>query len=863
MAEKPPTVPGIGAPGSGPEKDPNAEFAASRMGYMGSESVSTELIIHAVEPADLFHGLRMMELKLEDGNIPQSLGNDFRPPSILTQMFERAHNLHLSPEELKRRKWIVDYDPASGYAVLSRSKSRLTGLALDVDKTTRAEYKGELVTAIDLGTPETRPEMAVAYDRAVLEMETRAIVGEQIGVLLNLNVRDDLGTLVDWEHGTQAKYKPDHLKSLFNLPSIRELEEMTVHTPEEVEKKRELGDQIEEAMFLQLVMLKSGTKADMQDLLSRPGAQYLISKLAKEEEARRQNSAPDGTAISYTRDNWIADYIGDVDAWTDDMQRDLKTWRAERNDRTGRYATREFGRRGKLTKWGNICAFAGDPGEMSFKEEENFIVNDIGGAIDSVEASWIATCMMRNVGAYASEGYIALPNGTSHIPLGEFRFITSDDRGKFYSNMFDMKEATRGRSSGLQEMIGRTPDMAMNLFDWAQVVVDDVYERDEFGNLKNDDFGNAIKARRSIWDAWLGTAEQPKKDLVTGKVAEWEFGTLDINDQDDASLIANGGAQVYEGRSSTGDTYKYYVDKRDVARINSGDIVKSEVEDPVTHRKRVFFVTKQGLEAINNGNAIRMRVTDTKNGTSRAFYAKKVNAEGYHRLGDLNFDTLERDFNGTFGTMQWLMGRENGGVFTDTKNIDKFGVQDFYLSELKKKIKYIGIVLNPVVLTKGSMHLYDMGKVTYDGISSFDLSDTGGPTFTFHEIRTKGSETIQRNFFRNLIAARIHSANWVLNIMTKDLDTFNLGRIAGGLDKKIPVSNILELFIKEALREHPKTEEEVLRHYVDDLIRLEKHDDFMQPKKFYDETGAWLKDKRFKRVGIKKGRKARFSYERI
>lgn len=859
------------APPLGPERNPAQEFAASRY---APESLSAELITRATNPVDFFYGLREMHRKLEDGNIPGSLSNDFRPPGILTSMFERAHNLHLTPAELIRRRWVESYDEESGIAVLTHR--RYSAVALDMDQGEPHKLPdGRVVEVVFLGKPEVREILAATYDTGVLEFETRSIMGEQIGAMLNLNARDDLATLVDWEHGTNAKYKPDHLKALHNLPSIAELESTDITTSKEFREKRELGDQIEEAFFCNLIMLRSGSKQDMKDLLARPGAKFLISKMAAEEDARREakynalsesEKAAAGPYKRYTREDWEAEYIGDVDAWTDDMARDPEeTWRQEREDRSGIYAGREFGKRGKLTKWANIPAFAGRPGEMSTDEENHFIEEDVGGACGSKEASWITTTQLRNIGAYASEGYVALPNGKSWLPLGEFRYISSDDRGKFYGYMFYFKEGTRGRSSGLRGMIGRMPDMAMNLYDWAQVAVP---LTDEKGNVINGPDNKPIIVKRSIWDAWLGTAEQPKKDMVTGKVAEYGVTELDpgIHPEDIKKGLV---LQVTIPAAPGAPSRMAYMYKEDAARIANGEFELVVATNPKIKQARAFYATKEDAKAIRDGEGMLMeetlledvvmdKVVLRKKGEKRQFYAKRVKAEGYNRLGSLKFDSLERDFSGTFGTMQWLMGRENIGVWADLLNVTKFSADDFELSELKKKIKYIGITQNLIVLTKGSPHLYDTGRITYEGVKSYDLSDIGAGTLTMPVIETTGTETIQRNLLRNQMAARIRSATYVKKIMPQTAKIYTRGR-GGAIFKEVPVTGNIENDIKEAFNQKPKTEEELVQHYVDDVDTLGKEADVDQPLRLYNEAATWLTTD----IGIVRGRRAKQTYVQL
>lgn len=919
MTEPLPSNPNLGPKNIG-EIEKNALAEAYASGMMGShESIHTDLIVHAGSPAEFYWGLRPRFEFKDSGLIAPSLSNDYRDPGLLSSIFERSQILRLTPEELIHRGWVVrdSYDPATGMAVLKR---RYGSIVIDHESTRSGSLNGANVLVGDIGTSARRAAMELVYVNGFIEMNARTITGEQIGVLLNLDVRDDLATLVSWEHSTASTYKAEHFQSLFNLPSIREMEEIPKDnlTVKEIREKHELGDQIEESMLAELIMLKSGSKQDMKNLLARPGTQFLISKMAKEEEARRQKSADEearkyGTqvhTITFTYDDWVAEFIGDVDSWADDMDRNLKTWKEERNDKSDKYINNKYGRRGRLTKWGNLCAFTGDPGEISTDEETYFIEKEVGAASGSVEAAWIATTLFRNIGLFASEGYIALPNGISNIPLGEFKFITGDDRGKFYPYMFVIKEGIKGRSAELAEMIYRAPDMAMNLFDWAQVTVDDVYERDETGLVIYGEDGRPKVARRSVIDAWLGTAEQAKIDLVTGQYAEYGIKAIkvdQVNDEADKMLVAKGKLVLIKGpHPKTGKEESFYVTKEDWEKIQSGKKVKDEdydkifdppkgktedeidrdrkykeeikdriarlvkISDPDGKNERKLYMTARDEDKIKNGGGILIKEINAETRrTTRIFYGKKVQEEGYHRLGSLNWGSLERYFHGTFGTMQWLMGRKEGGVLTEIKNVDDFGPGDFSLKKLKSQRKYNGIALNLITLTKGSPHLFDAGRVTVDGTKTYEIPEelpdgsTKLSTLRFHEVQTTGTETIQRTLLKNQLAARIHTSNWVLNIMTKPTNPYNLAKVGGGRTEEVPLSNVLEMFAKEALKPFPKDEDEIIRNYVDDLSRLQTPIDRSQPLKFYKEMGDYLKSWKSTLVGVRKGAKARYLYERL
>jgi len=644
-----------------PEKNPQLEVALANRLIGRGESLNDELISSAETPQQLFYGLRAIERKLEDGNIPPSLTESYRPPGQLSILFNRAEVLKLSNEELQRRGWLKNYNPGTGEGLPMNRKYSSLALGIEEDFVVK---DGEVVSNI-FGQPETkfvfkygtekeRAELARAYERAILELEARAILGEHVGVRLNLAARDSLEDLVNWEHTTTAKFRGDHLQALFNMPDVEELETK----PE----NHTLGDRVEEAMFLNLVMLNSGGKIQMIDFLERPGSKYLMAKLAKEQ------------GITY--DEWVQKNIGDTNRWEDDNKRLL----TDGKDKNGKEVRATFfteaadGRRGSVTQWGNISAWGGKPGEFSKKNEDDFIEETIGGLVGSVEASWIAASMMKATGAYASEGYVALPNGKSNLPLGEARFITGDDSGKFWAYMFNLKEGTKGRSSGLKDMIGKIPDLAMNLFDWWQVEVSDI--------AKNPD---GTPAKRSIWDVWLGTAGgKAKKDLLTGK-----------------------------------------------------ETAEKTIEEP------------------------------------------------YHPLREIKFDSADRDVHGSFGIMQWLTGRKDSGVFTEAMKVD-FGFEEFSLNELKKKNKFIGIVMNSVILTKGSTQLYT---------NSFEAP-----------------KIIAKNFLRNLMLARIHSFTFSTTILNKKEKLFNPNMA----DVDVPAPLLVKAFVTEVLKDNPTNEELLLKRYIDE-----------------------------------------------
>ena len=677
------------------ESENNHELGdeAESLKYARRESLSDELINAAETPEELFIGLRLLERQLEDGHTPPSLSERYTPPRQHSAMFERKEAMSVSIEDLKKRGWLKNYNPDTGEG---RPKdARFASFAISSEQTeniieenSRRYLKNE--RRYNFGTPESRKVLALAYERAIHELEVRDILGEHVSLRINLDYRDNLEGLVEMLHsGRMPKLKAKHLEVLFNMPSLEELSKPGLK-PEELEKMHGLGDQVEEAVFLNLLMLNSGTRQGMKDFLDKPGAAVLMNRLA---EKAHMNI-----------DEWKVKYVGVLDEWVDDDKREIESYKKEP--------------RGLITMFSNIPAI-GTPGEFGSDKESDFIEKYVGGAVGSVEASWIAATLMRSTGAYASEGYVALPNGKSSLPLGEGRYISGDDTGKFHTYMFNYKEGMKGRPSGLKDMVGRIPDMAMNLFDWAQVRVDDLpLEKGE-------------PVRRSIWDAWLGTPGGKRKTiLLTGK---------ESNDPKDITT-----------------------------------------------------------------------------------------EEGYHRLGDMKFDSLDREFHGTFTIMQWLMGREGAGVFTDAIKTD-FRMEDFSLNELKKKVKYMGIVMNPVVMTKGSTQNF-----------KYENDDPGHTAFL-----------LQRNFFKNLMSARVKSASFALNILPSQVRLYNPG-FGQPKEISVPAALLVHKFIDEAIKfgkSEFSNEADIVKHYIDDNYNLRTSGTMLDVEKILKE--AVFEDK----VGLVIGRK--------
>lgn len=661
--------------GSSPEEEAKqkleAEMAARNM---GRESVFENMAVNGKTPREVMTGVRKILEPKDESVIPSDMEDPWQARRVFAAIYERRQRLQITTEELVKDGLIRNYDPMTGkaeildrkaaqYAIFSEEKtewvvtkrSKVVGTNQVIEEETpQIVYEYNFGKEDTMAGKDERKEMAKICEKAYLEMGAKTIIGEHIGVRLSLRFRDNLEGLADYLHETGAKFKAEHLIAIFNMPDIKEL----ATSPD----NHTLGDKVEEAMLCNLLMLNSGSKERMLNFMEKPGVKFLIAKMAKENN------------MNY--DTWVKNNIGDINRWVNDTDRLLI-------DEDGQPATfrieAEDSRRGKLTKWGNIAAFGGGPGDFGGDDEKSFIGNDVGGLVGSVEASWVAATLMRVVGAYASEGYVALPNGKTLLTLGEGRYISSDDEGKGHIFCFNMKEGLKGCPSGLKDMIGRMPELDTNLFDWAQVKMRDV--KDKKGK----------PARRSIWDAWLGTAGGKQKiDLLTGK----------------------------------------------------------KTSDP----------------------------------------NKKTTEEGYHRLGSLNFGSLDRDFHGTWGIMRWLAFRRDDGILPDALNVEKFSYADFSVNSLKKKVKYNKIVMNPITLTKGSTQLYD-----FDGSSI---------------------KTIQKNYFSNLMTARMQSSCFRQNVLPQTVPVFNESKGTDYQDK-VSAAVLACMFVKAVENNDPRTQDELIKSYVD------------------------------------------------
>ncbi len=431
--------------------------------YRGNESLKNELLFNAETPSEVIHGLRYLESKLEDGNVPGELADHYGPGRVLEMMTDKMNALNLSLDELVRRKWIIQ-DPATKEYL--PKKKKFGSLAISVDEVPVTDEIGgrkRIVgteTKYNFGTEKERKDLARAYERAINELEARVVVDSHVGIRIKL--RDSLESLVETANHRASKLKVPHLIELFNLADPNEMDN-------DVEN-HVLGDKIEMASVLYLGMLASETKEGMQEFLKRPRVKELM------ELWKGQMTAED----------FQKSLFGDVNSWKAITDRDLDTFRSEI--------------RGPMTKHGNIPG----RGLLTYEDETNFI-EKVGNVVGSVEASWVAAAFLRATGVFASEGYVALPKNEKsfNLELGVAQFLSSDDTGKLLVNLWNKKEFSKKRSSGLQGLMSRIPNMAFSFFDWAQV-----------------DVGNGLldENKRSIMDAWLGTPAGFKKSILTGEV---------------------------------------------------------------------------------------------------------------------------------------------------------------------------------------------------------------------------------------------------------------------------------------------------------------------------------------------------------
>jgi|GEM_PF-2645393 len=762
------------------EPDHGVEDAANaqRFYLRSGESMNSELIASADKPHKLFMGLRRLEKMLEDTIIPQGLSERYTPPRDETIMYEKAENFSMTIKELQELEIIVPgtYN-LKGKAEAQLSDEAFLSLALKVEqkpiyfideKTGKPSLDEDhepiergTKSIIILGTPEQRAEMAKANEIGAKELGVRDVMGEHYGMRINEEIRDSYETMSVYMHsGRTPKFTTEQLRTLPNLPSLTEL-----RAGKEIEKSHGLGEMFEEGLACQLIMLASNSKERIQNLLARPGMERLIDKMADEKQTRlrqaeeeklsREKHTVPSQLKTYTSEQWKLDNIGDINNWVDDDKRKLKETSREE---------RRLGLRKGLAEWSNIAAWEGNLGEFGEDKENAFIektIGDlIGGGKEGVEAAWLATVFMRVIGAYSTEGYAALRDGQTLLPLGEDRAISGDDFGKAYALMFNKKEGEAGRPSGLKDMIGKIPDLAINLFDWTQVIVGEEDVRNPDGTLvfNPDKSIKRQEKRRSVWDAWLGTAEKPKISLLTREVVDVELpeSLKTKKDKDGKDIEDANGKLVY--------------------------LTKTEIKQAEINFKK---------DMLDNGEAMAYGKVKNELGIEEDRLIWKVKREEGIRLGDINFKSLPRRFHGTFTIMQWLMGNEKGptGVNIEALNLD-FEYRDFRLNALKKLKKYVGIAMNASILSKGSRHLY----VDPDG----------------------DAKIIQRNYFRNLMIARINSENFASTILGMTIKLVK----PGGAVAEVPAPVLIRRFIKEALKPNPKGEIEIRKRYIDENSTL-------------------------------------------
>ncbi|HKB88117.1 MAG TPA: hypothetical protein VKC53_00560 [Patescibacteria group bacterium] len=697
-----------------PEGDPQLEEANSRQ-YRGGESLRMEMITNAEYPSEFYYGLRKFEARIESGTIPRELADHYTPTRVLDVMIDRAEVLNMTIEDLKERGWLESYDPNTGIGEPRKAKFGSTALSVD-QKDIR--MNGQVVgykTEYNYGTDEDRTELANAYERGILEFESRIILDSRIGI--RLRFRDDLNGLTESNHLGASKLRVEHIEEFLNLPSEKELvREKAIHN-KEGKRLHELGDQIEEAIWWNLAMLNSETPEQMQAFINKPATEGLMIKRLMERRGLKYDEAWE----------FLKEQLGDWKKWTKSIDRTLKP---VKNEKTGkviitetldqenrgiRFVPRkdEKGKiveyvetpnkvikngvekiqklRGPVTELGNIAG----RGKLNLKKENGFIKYigelvgtgkiDRKGKVESIdEASWLAATFLRAAGVYSSEGYVYFENGEFALALGEGQFISSDDLGKFLVYLWNLKEGLAGRPSGLKDLIGRIPDMATSLMDFSQVAM---LNEDGKEIMDKDSEGNDKIRTRSLFDAWLGTAAGVRTNLLTGE--------------------------------------------------------PTNIEIP---------------------------------------------EEPYNRLGDLNFESLQRDFHGNFDLIQWLSGRDERGVLDALIKVD-FRLEDFSLNGLKKMWKYFNIVYNVLTLTKGSMHKYDIS----------DDKD----------------KIVVKNVFDNMNAARIKSASFATNVLNSVVKLFNPDLGQNNLED-VSAARIAEINIQAVSDGNPKTEEEVIKNFEDE-----------------------------------------------
>jgi hypothetical protein len=732
-----------------PNKDPKKEQELALRANRGRAEAAGEALLRiATKPYEVFYAIRTEVLpSMESGHKPDVLDSSYIPPSQLRTIDGRARDLSKSAKELQEMGLLLDdYDPESGYGTLVAED--ISGYAISttyIQEINELTGRVELVPRYYIGKENEREELAEAYKTAGLELEARAIEGWWVGLFLNVGVRDDLPGLLDIMHKASTKFKADHLKALFNLPGIKGLKDKPGAILKEIEgmpnpeRNTEFGTQIEEGMFLTTLMLHSGSKQEMKGFLARPGAKVLITQIAAKS--------------GMSEDDWRGLYIGNVDNWVDNPK-DTDYMQDVVGDNL-----RKVGNRGLLTMYGNIAAYKGINNKaFSVEKQTKFIEKSLGSAIGSVEAAWTAVTFLKSIDTYSARGHSFLPGSEQVVAtLGDWRYIEPTDTQKLYSLIWLLREGLKGRPSGLPDMLGKTPDMMFDLFDMAQVEVA---------------LPDGSVTSRSIWDAWLGTAEQVKRDIRTMKPSR----IANIVD------IVNRGA--IEQNSNKGVIRM---------RVNNNGVIEE--------RETYGILSREGGQDI---------VTEL------------VKEEGYHRLGDLNFHSLPPDFHGIHNTIKWLAGRDGNGVMTATTETT-FDPKKLTFDDIRKFWKYVSIVLNPLVLSKGSMHKFSFGGQGKPQDVIIDLSEEGSGVLVIPNVDGKAFDEIQHTFLNNLMLAKLNSEFFITQLAG---DSFvKIPDVGGGGASRmdsIPLHRYVKAVMELMNGPFPKNLTE-LRNWRVDLMKLRSH----------------------------------------
>lgn len=443
-------------------KDPSMELILNALLGGGSkENMSLELARSDI-PSHYLEGMRRLAKKDDEPDIHDRLRNPYVESTVEDIFVEKHENHSTTIEKLEAMKIIDGYDPGTGYADLT--DERYSGFALKVEgqKGEKKYYFGKGANREEAN--KERKDKARGFEIALREFSIRKVIGEHVGLSMSGGLRDSLEGLTETMHTRASKLSIPQLQEIWNLPSIDRVDvDINDHT---------FGKQIEEAMFCYEIMLHSATKTMMEEFLARPGAKDLITRLA--------------VKAGQTEDKWKLDNIGDLTKWVDDNKRTLLSYMTDS--------------RGELTKHSNIASYEAPNGDKLSYDNETAFINHVGKLVGSVEASWFGGSILRAFGEFSSKGFVLLPNGEFSLALGESQFISSDDLGKFHIFLYQLKEYMKKRPSGPKDLIGKIPDIALSFLDTAQV--------------------DTIYGKRSMMDAWLGTAAGYKIDMDTGDLTK-------------------------------------------------------------------------------------------------------------------------------------------------------------------------------------------------------------------------------------------------------------------------------------------------------------------------------------------------------